>query len=147
MLSTLSLFYDPLGLASPFILRRRGIKRCQKKYQKKLKCWEIISLSQRRLNREDASSLDVQVRQFKRVTSHQRTIQQMMLLKVLHLKTLLTSLGGFRDHYFYGSYLGWKTQIKVRSVTARVDFSRFHIQRFFLVVVKTYNSICAKIET
>ena len=30
---------------------------------------------------------------------------------------------GFRDQHFYGSYLGWNTQKKVRSPTARVDFS------------------------
>ena len=33
------------------------------------------------------------------------------------------SSSGFRDQHFYGSYLGLNTQKKVRSATARADFS------------------------
>lgn len=55
------------------------------------------------------------------------------------------SSSGFRDQHFYGSYLGWNTQKKVRSATARADFSCLGSRHSSWLKLK-HNNICAKTE-
>ena len=74
MLSTLTSFYDPLGLASPFILRGRKILQdlCQEglqwdetvseMYQKKWECWKNDLIGLEKIELKRCISLEVSVR-------------------------------------------------------------------------------------